>query len=177
MTFFEKYIFADLNFVCLFSFEPKSATDGILTLIYLYLLFEYRRCSVDNSLRNIRHSEGPETRTILFLRMVSCIQKLFVFSSFAEPMTGNVGVIGNLLTIFSYFLLIFTMPISVCFCIKVVQEYERAVIFRLGRLLPGGARGPGKQITKIPLCFLKRLFFFEKFFWNVFCDSSRNTFK
>uniref|UniRef100_A0A915P820 Band 7 domain-containing protein n=1 Tax=Meloidogyne floridensis TaxID=298350 RepID=A0A915P820_9BILA len=27
--------------------------------------------------------------------------------------------------------------------IKVVQEYERAVIFRLGRLLPGGAKGPG----------------------------------
>ena len=24
-----------------------------------------------------------------------------------------------------------------------VQEYERAVIFRLGRLLVGGARGPG----------------------------------
>ena len=26
---------------------------------------------------------------------------------------------------------------------QVVQEYERAVIFRLGRLLKGGARGPG----------------------------------
>ena len=26
---------------------------------------------------------------------------------------------------------------------KVVKEYERAVIFRLGRLLSGGARGPG----------------------------------
>ena len=26
---------------------------------------------------------------------------------------------------------------------KVVQEYERAVIFRLGRLLSGGAKGPG----------------------------------
>jgi len=25
----------------------------------------------------------------------------------------------------------------------VVQEYERAVMFRLGRILPGGARGPG----------------------------------
>ena len=25
-----------------------------------------------------------------------------------------------------------------------VQEYERAVIFRLGRLLAGGSRGPGK---------------------------------
>ena len=24
-----------------------------------------------------------------------------------------------------------------------IQEYERAVIFRLGRLLKGGARGPG----------------------------------
>ena len=24
-----------------------------------------------------------------------------------------------------------------------IQEYERAVIFRLGRLLTGGARGPG----------------------------------
>ena len=24
-----------------------------------------------------------------------------------------------------------------------VQEYERAVIFRLGRLRPGGAKGPG----------------------------------
>ena len=29
------------------------------------------------------------------------------------------------------------------FILKVVQEYERAVIFRLGRLLPGGAKGPG----------------------------------
>lgn len=28
---------------------------------------------------------------------------------------------------------------------KVVQEYERAVIFRLGRLMQGGAKGPGKQ--------------------------------
>ncbi|KAJ8300965.1 hypothetical protein KUTeg_022484 [Tegillarca granosa] len=29
------------------------------------------------------------------------------------------------------------------FVISVVQEYERAVIFRLGRLLSGGAKGPG----------------------------------
>ena len=28
--------------------------------------------------------------------------------------------------------------------IQVVQEYERAVIFRLGRLLSGGSKGPGK---------------------------------
>lgn len=29
------------------------------------------------------------------------------------------------------------------FIFKVVQEYERAVIFRLGRLMQGGAKGPG----------------------------------
>lgn len=28
---------------------------------------------------------------------------------------------------------------------QVVQEYERAVIFRLGRLMQGGAKGPGKM--------------------------------
>ena len=28
-------------------------------------------------------------------------------------------------------------------CTQVVQEYERAVIFRLGRLIGGGAKGPG----------------------------------
>lgn len=32
------------------------------------------------------------------------------------------------------------------FDFQVVQEYERAVIFRLGRLLPGGAKGPGITI-------------------------------
>ena len=28
-------------------------------------------------------------------------------------------------------------------CISCLKEYERAVIFRLGRLLSGGAKGPG----------------------------------
>ena len=43
----------------------------------------------------------------------------------------------------SYIIVVFTFPISLFFCIKVVQEYERAVIFRLGRNLSGGAKGPG----------------------------------
>ena len=37
-----------------------------------------------------------------------------------------------------------TFPVSVCFCLKVVKEYERAVIFRLGRLIGGGSKGPGE---------------------------------
>lgn len=61
--------------------------------------------------------------------------------------TANVsedfGICGWILTGCSWVLIILTIPFSLCFCLKVVQEYERAVIFRLGRLLPGGARGPG----------------------------------
>lgn len=34
-----------------------------------------------------------------------------------------------------------------------MQEYERAVIFRLGRLMPGGAKGPGKTSEYFNLVF------------------------
>ena len=47
------------------------------------------------------------------------------------------------MTVLSLFFIIITLPLSMLFVVKVVQEYERAVIFRLGRLLTGGARGPG----------------------------------
>merc|ERR1719221_1755496 len=40
-------------------------------------------------------------------------------------------------------MIVVTLPFSLLYTVKVVQEYERAVIFRLGRLLSGGARGPG----------------------------------
>ena len=36
------------------------------------------------------------------------------------------------------------------FNVQVVQEYERAVIFRLGRLLPGNPKGPGKLVCLLP---------------------------
>ena len=48
-----------------------------------------------------------------------------------------------LLTILAFLLVIVTMPFSLCVTVKVVQEYERAVVFRLGRLRSGGAKGPG----------------------------------
>merc|ERR1712241_466916 len=40
-------------------------------------------------------------------------------------------------------LIVCTFPFSLCVCIKMVQEYERAVIFRLGRVKKGAAVGPG----------------------------------
>lgn len=53
------------------------------------------------------------------------------------------GCCGYLLIGISYILVVFTFPFSLCCCVKIVKEYERAVIFRLGRILPGGAKGPG----------------------------------
>merc|ERR1719362_1847364 len=53
------------------------------------------------------------------------------------------GICALVMTIGSLFLVLVSLPLSLLFVVKVVQEYERAVIFRLGRLLSGGARGPG----------------------------------
>jgi len=75
-----------------------------------------------------------------------------------EPSTTNVrrldgrgGEIGDedlgcctyVLMVFSYIIFVCTLPFSLCYCIKTVAEYERAIIFRAGRLLPGGPKGPG----------------------------------
>ncbi|KAH3801805.1 band 7 protein AGAP004871-like [Dreissena polymorpha] len=57
--------------------------------------------------------------------------------------SGSLGCCGYVLWFLSLLIIIVTLPFSLCLCIKVVQEYERAVIFRLGRLLSGGAKGPG----------------------------------
>ncbi|XP_021260341.1 podocin [Numida meleagris] len=57
--------------------------------------------------------------------------------------SSGLSICEWLLTILSFLLIVMTFPISVWFCMKVVREYERAIVFRLGHLLPGRARGPG----------------------------------
>ncbi|KAK3106290.1 hypothetical protein FSP39_017031 [Pinctada imbricata] len=56
---------------------------------------------------------------------------------------GDIGVCGYVLWFFSAILVVLFFPFSLCVAIKVVTEYERAVIFRLGRVASGGAKGPG----------------------------------
>jgi erythrocyte band 7 integral membrane protein len=51
------------------------------------------------------------------------------------------------LIICSWCLIILFFPFSLFVTLKIIQEYERAVIFRLGRLSHSSARGPG-------ICFL-----------------------
>uniref|UniRef100_A0A8C9TSU5 Stomatin like 3 n=1 Tax=Scleropages formosus TaxID=113540 RepID=A0A8C9TSU5_SCLFO len=53
------------------------------------------------------------------------------------------GCFGWVLVILSGLLMLLTFPISIFMCVKIVQEYERAVIFRLGRITDKKAKGPG----------------------------------
>ena len=69
----------------------------------------------------------------------------FAAAGSAMPKKGeDISRLGTmLLSAISLLLVMVTLPFSLCYCVKVVQEYERAVIFRLGRLKKGGASGPG----------------------------------
>ncbi|XP_067825871.1 erythrocyte band 7 integral membrane protein [Heptranchias perlo] len=60
-----------------------------------------------------------------------------------DQSNASLGFCGWILVILSYLFMIVSFPISIWLCIKIVKEYERAIIFRLGRILAGGAKGPG----------------------------------
>lgn len=53
------------------------------------------------------------------------------------------GCCEMVLYVVSLLLILLTFPVSIWFCLRQVQQYERAVIFRLGKLKKGGAVGPG----------------------------------
>ncbi|CAB1449441.1 unnamed protein product [Pleuronectes platessa] len=57
--------------------------------------------------------------------------------------TGTLGCIGWFIVILSGMFTLLLFPFTVWFCLKIVQEYERAVIFRLGRITDRKAKGPG----------------------------------
>ncbi|XP_026113816.1 erythrocyte band 7 integral membrane protein-like [Carassius auratus] len=56
---------------------------------------------------------------------------------------GSLGCFGWFLVITSAFFSILLFPISIFVSIKIVKEYERAVIFRLGRITARKGKGPG----------------------------------
>ncbi|XP_076376824.1 band 7 protein AGAP004871 isoform X1 [Megalopta genalis] len=59
-----------------------------------------------------------------------------------DDVDATTRFIEVLATMGSFLLVLVTFPFSLCFTFKVVQEYERAVVFRMGRL-KGDASGPG----------------------------------
>ncbi|ELK08204.1 Erythrocyte band 7 integral membrane protein, partial [Pteropus alecto] len=63
--------------------------------------------------------------------------------AFTESPNTSLGPCGWILVCFSFLFTVITFPLSIWMCIKIIKEYERAIIFRLGRILQGGAKGPG----------------------------------
>ncbi|XP_059092637.1 band 7 protein AGAP004871-like [Tigriopus californicus] len=55
----------------------------------------------------------------------------------------NSSILVGSITLFSVLLIILSFPFSLFACFRMVQEYERAVLFRLGRIKEGGPVGPG----------------------------------
>lgn len=60
-----------------------------------------------------------------------------------DAMKGGIGVCGWFLLIISAVFVVITFPLSIWFCVKIIKEYERAVVFRLGRITSGKPSGPG----------------------------------
>ncbi|VDO07437.1 unnamed protein product [Rodentolepis nana] len=58
---------------------------------------------------------------------------------------GNKGMFGceAAIRILAYFAVLITLPFSLVMCLKVIAQYERAVVFRLGRLVSEIPKGPG----------------------------------
>jgi len=57
--------------------------------------------------------------------------------------SGCGACVEGFLWVLSMLLIVCTFPLSLFVTMKQVQEYERAVIFRLGKVKKGGAVGPG----------------------------------
>lgn len=86
-----------------------------------------------------RGKERPTSTTVVPLRKD--------ILSYDDGEEGN-SCCSGFVIVMSYVLMIVFLPFTIWGCFKIVKEYERAVIFRLGRLRGkegkrGGASGPG----------------------------------
>ncbi|XP_067451334.1 stomatin (EPB72)-like 3a [Thunnus thynnus] len=57
--------------------------------------------------------------------------------------SGRLGCFGWILVIISLMIIVPLFPLTIFCCVKIVKEYERAVIFRLGRITDRKPKGPG----------------------------------
>ncbi|CAH8435774.1 unnamed protein product [Schistosoma margrebowiei] len=86
---------------------------------------------------------------------LSSLKKYFITKDFMEDSEETRTLVQNtvhtdeewfmesFLHVLCILLIIITLPLSLIFCLKVVTHYERAVLFRLGRLVSATAKGPG----------------------------------
>ncbi|XP_067306276.1 stomatin (EPB72)-like 3a [Pseudorasbora parva] len=60
-----------------------------------------------------------------------------------DDKTPSLGCFGWFIILIAIIITIGFFPITIFMCIKIVKEYERAVIFRLGRIVDKKPKGPG----------------------------------
>ncbi|XP_075892882.1 stomatin (EPB72)-like 3a [Nelusetta ayraudi] len=60
-----------------------------------------------------------------------------------DKSSGRLGCFGWILVLMSLLFIAATFPLTLFLCVKIVKEYERAVIFRLGRITDRKPKGPG----------------------------------
>ncbi|KAH8868038.1 Mechanosensory protein [Schistosoma japonicum] len=119
--------------------EKNSTTKGQLST----LRNDMEICDSDQS-TSCGSKEHLKRPSIQQLRKYSVVDpNTLKFIEDPSRKSGDYGICSAILITISYLFIIITFPFSLFLCIKVVAEYERAVIFRLGRILPKGARGPG----------------------------------
>ncbi|EEB17854.1 Mechanosensory protein, putative [Pediculus humanus corporis] len=97
--------------------------------------------NIGDTTSNIRQFTSEISIPIENTRMTQEIRFLKRQNHIVEA--NETGIVEWIAILGSVLLLILTFPFSICASFRVVQEYERAVIFRLGRLRKGGPRGPG----------------------------------
>ncbi|KAM3615513.1 uncharacterized protein V6R79_003362 [Siganus canaliculatus] len=60
-----------------------------------------------------------------------------------DKTSRGLGCCGWLLVLISLLFIVPLFPLTIFMCVKIVKEYERAVIFRLGRITDRKPKGPG----------------------------------
>lgn len=60
-----------------------------------------------------------------------------------ECVDYRIGLFGWILVSLSVIFIVATLPFSIWICIKIVKEYERVIIFRLGWIVQRAGKGPG----------------------------------
>ncbi|CAH8650724.1 unnamed protein product [Heterobilharzia americana] len=82
-------------------------------------------------------------------KVIKRAQKINETSTYCEDVDKNdensMRWTTNFLAALSIFLIVITFPFSLVYCIRIVAEYERAVVLRMGNLIPKGkgTKGPG----------------------------------
>ncbi|XP_022044907.2 stomatin (EPB72)-like 3a [Acanthochromis polyacanthus] len=79
-----------------------------------------------------------------YAKYCTCTANLSNVSNLStDKNSGRLQCCGWVLVIVSFIFAILTCPLTIFLCVKIVKEYERAVIFRLGRIADRKPKGPG----------------------------------